>query len=896
MIKSFHERNTGSVQNVESCFIEPSSSGVAARHSSLGSDATGVDEDDESVSILNELDKNLEEKDATAISLLKQIFPEETAENLRKIHVNRCVAAAAATASNTSNGTDATVGSSNAPDALTDASQRNTEKGFVRRQPIGNGNIRLPDHFLRLPHEIAVRRFVDGTWRYQFVKDLSKRAIRYHERRYGQVDFSSLIYCTKVLHRDIHSGLGMTLVAFDGTNNGALPLIRVHALSGLDGHSRSIPVRTNVVGPALSAGVLCNDILIGVNGIAFAESFDSRDAFVPHVFSRIRDESDPVILHLLRPTTGRLVTAITENMSTASLLDTGEAVSDEDSCLSQIQANVSLQSDLSCSQATSMLFDDSKSTPSNAIRPFIRALMNSNLLSSREEQVKASRTLDDFDHRANQWDLLSAYLLPSSETLLPLVGVRKALSVRIVNMFDDEIDTAYTIWVYDAEAGKEWYAPVRYFRDFEDLRAAILPLCTGSIQQIPFPLSKHSALNMFLRSPNRTESNIQRETKCRQLEYFLRTICAMIYKVKIHPFMAEVAIYVQSFLGCDTQDESGTSTATPLQPLPQYVDLRISAPNSNASVEQERIQFRERLRLKRSIQCATYRLFLLDTMDRAVGQFVDRLRTQGPRMQDIEELESQGRDILKSRAMADLMQIQAFLDKVQEMILEGCRHDFERISKRMEYVSIHPLIRGSESGDSGYWEKLVREAVREQVEVEVYVPLRSVVSRWLVYGWRHEDMEVHFRMKELRCRPSNFFRLVVDEQANYDWKSVTKILNEGVGLSTLPCMKLRAIVDASREIFRIIQRRNEGRRAGHFGADDFLPIFIYCVVQAEVERPCALCVLLRTLCDRMNKTGEIGYYLLTFEAAIRHCEEVDLTEPHRDDEMPSFQSIELDDN
>ena len=40
-----------------------------------------------------------------------------------------------------------------------------------------------------------------------------------------------------------------------------------------------------------------------------------------------------------------------------------------------------------------------------------------------------------------------------------------------------------------------------------------------------------------------------------------------------------------------------------------------------------------------------------------------------------------------------------------------------------------------------------RESVRDQVEIEVYVPLRTVVSRLLVNGWRHEDMEVHFKMK-----------------------------------------------------------------------------------------------------------------------------------------------------
>ena len=29
----------------------------------------------------------------------------------------------------------------------------------------------------------------------------------------------------------------------------------------------------------------------------------------------------------------------------------------------------------------------------------------------------------------------------------------------------------------------------------------------------------------------------------------------------------------------------------------------------------------------------------------------------------------------------------------------------------------------------------------------------------------------------------------------------------------------------------------------HMGADDFLPIFIFCVIRAEMERPCALCKL-----------------------------------------------------
>jgi hypothetical protein len=59
-------------------------------------------------------------------------------------------------------------------------------------------------------------------------------------------------------------------------------------------------------------------------------------------------------------------------------------------------------------------------------------------------------------------------------------------------------------------------------------------------------------------------------------------------------------------------------------------------------------------------------------------------------------------------------------------------------------------------------------------------------------------------------------------------------------------------------------------------------------------RPCALCVLLRTLCDRINRIGEIGYYLASFEAAISHIQELDLTEER--EELLSFLSVPLDDD
>jgi hypothetical protein len=150
-------------------------------------------------------------------------------------------------------------------------------------------------------------------------------------------------------------------------------------------------------------------------------------------------------------------------------------------------------------------------------------------------------------------------------------------------------------------------------------------------------------------------------------------------------------------------------------------------------------------------------------------------------------------------------------------------------------------------------------------------------------------MEVLFKIKELRKRPQGLFRIPEDHISPSNWNSVARILKQGVGLSTLPCVKLRAIVEASREISRLHER--EHRDGIVLGADDFLPIFIFCVVRAEMERPCALFVLLRTLCDRTNRIGEIGYFLASFEAAIAHIQEIDLTEDR--EEMLSVLSVPL---
>ena len=103
--------------------------------------------------------------------------------------------------------------------------------------------------------------------------------------------------------------------------------------------------------------------------------------------------------------------------------------------------------------------------------------------------------------------------------------------------------------------------------------------------------------------------------------------------------------------------------------------------------------------------------------------------------------------------------------------------------------------------------------------------------------------------QELRKRPEIYFRIPNEHEALSKWDSVSRHLRN-VSISTTPSMKLKAIVDAAGELYRIqnsdaaasdYPAKTNQLESNGLGADDFLTIFIFCVVQAEMERPSALC-------------------------------------------------------
>lgn len=342
-------------------------------------------EDDESVNMLNDLDHS---RDEDTILLLKQIFPDESAESLWQLHLRRCCVEDG-NARPVHHARDATAPPRPLRISMTTASDGGVGTSVPSpslTKQIGRDRIVLPRDFLRLPDHVAIRRCVNGTWRPILVHHLTEQAILGHERRYGKHLSQSCQYCTRVVRRDPTVGLGMTLVSNETTSKVHLPFIRVSALSSHD----------NIGGPAFQGGVRCNDILIGIDGVALAEFAWNGESLLRCAVTQVRTASDPVVLHLIResnvnhPNRTTAVSGDTGHpIPIPSLLDTSDANTDDESSIAPtIRGDVSLHSDLSCSQVMTLdHINPAVAPPSNKVRPFIHVLARANVLSDRKSVV-----------------------------------------------------------------------------------------------------------------------------------------------------------------------------------------------------------------------------------------------------------------------------------------------------------------------------------------------------------------------------------------------------------------------------------------------------------------------------------------------------------------------------
>lgn len=157
----------------------------------------------------------------------------------------------------------------------------------------------------------------------------------------------------------------------------------------------------------------------------------------------------------------------------------------------------------------------------------------------------------------------------------------------------------------------------------------------------------------------------------------------------------------------------------------------------------------------------------------------------------------------------------------------------------------------------------------------------------------------------LKHKPQTFFGISFDNMSPSSWEAAISAFSRVATVYSIPVDKLDALVVAAKLIPELFDKEhdvfssavsgsgNGGGGSGDddttdkrhvaqpkvrsLGADDMLPIFIYCIVMSDIPyaRMQSLVHELDYICDPQSRYSEVGYFVTTFQASIQHILQMD---------------------
>merc|ERR1711988_1750606 len=86
----------------------------------------------------------------------------------------------------------------------------------------------------------------------------------------------------------------------------------------------------------------------------------------------------------------------------------------------------------------------------------------------------------------------------------------------------------------------------------------------------------------------------------------------------------------------------------------------------------------------------------------------------------------------------------------------------------------------------------------------------------------------------------------------------------------LPARKIDILIDAIHSIYTTYENEHLLTARKVLGADDFLPIFIYCISHCGIKNLMSLKEICYTFCDPRLALTEAGYCIATLDAATNY--------------------------
>jgi hypothetical protein len=249
----------------------------------------------------------------------------------------------------------------------------------------------------------------------------------------------------------------------------------------------------------------------------------------------------------------------------------------------------------------------------------------------------------------------------------------------------------------------------------------------------------------------------------------------------------------------------------------------------------------------------------------------------GTRESDLELMPLRGSPVSSRKSTADYSEHDAVADEFDESLEKvggGCeeKSNGNTTSNGKSLKEIHRITKARCTHDE--MRLTARSAVRRQVEIEIYVPCAAKLRSILEKCFAEQEGVLNEKLKELVYQPQMFFGVALQYISPSCWDAAVFRLRQ-IRSKTLPHDRLGILTEVCKMIPQLfIQEHPEATNP--LGADDFLPIFIYVLVRAQIPKLLSLCEELQAFCDPDQRMSESGYYLATLEASLYHLFEADV--------------------
>lgn len=192
----------------------------------------------------------------------------------------------------------------------------------------------------------------------------------------------------------------------------------------------------------------------------------------------------------------------------------------------------------------------------------------------------------------------------------------------------------------------------------------------------------------------------------------------------------------------------------------------------------------------------------------------------------------------------------------------------------------------------------VLQLLELRLESAVVAPVYQRIVRMLRKTTQDRDLALQAKIAPLRAKDQRWFGIQERELSSNMWRTACFELSF-LEKKALPAEKLEVLLNTARAIYNsynfernkaadleraLSQRGLEEEKINkvrHYflAADEFFPIFVYVVVNAQVQSHELNRQFMLGLCDRGALNGEAGYYLTVYEAALEYIAHLDPTTP-----------------